>query len=134
MDEWRFNFCQSNVNLSISCLYHHDDLFFLERVGYLQIIIIVLFYPKYNNLIRKKKCLWYHGSNHHFFFCLLYREANNAVGYHHHWYPMCVSIIALFEEASVLKTWFVTMRYHTAFYSICISFYIHAYSYAITIN
>lgn len=29
-------------------------IFFLERVGYLQIITIVLFYPKYNNLIRKK--------------------------------------------------------------------------------
>lgn len=53
MDEWRSNFCQSNVNLFISCLYCHDDLF-LERVGYLQIITIVLFYPKYNNLIRKK--------------------------------------------------------------------------------
>lgn len=68
MDEWRSNFCQSNVNLSISCLYCHNDLFFLERVGYLQIIIIALLYPKYNNLIRKKKFLWYNENNHHFFF------------------------------------------------------------------
>lgn len=68
MDEWRSNFCQSNVNLSISCLYCHNDLFFLERVGYLQIIIIALLYPKYNNLIRKKKILWYNENNHHFFF------------------------------------------------------------------